>query len=252
MKTNGRWMTALLGAAFSLGLSQCGGSGEPSTIGSVEQAITNQWFQVNFNAYQQGNLNGQDGWHPLQVGDLSPNVVGPVDEGTYHHFNVAKMVNKGATSSAQRNITAAMSAQGKHICVLQARVNENVPANDQNKARFSFNDDDNAAVAKFNFSGNGILFIGGTYQHPVTAPLFPGDNGEPFERVWYRLVVTFDYDAGTVAAEVGKVGNPDVITATGPLALQPEAIASLAMTEFGRPGIDGAVLIDNILCYPQQ
>src|SRR5262249_15753491 len=117
---------AVLGGAFALALSQCGGeAGGKAPTNSTTEAITNQWANFNLNAYHQGDLDRQEGYSRLQPGDNSPNVVGPIDDGSYHHFNVVKMPNKSPSfSSAQHDVNPPTRAQGKQVCVFQARVND--------------------------------------------------------------------------------------------------------------------------------
>lgn len=230
---------------------------DPPVTGNTTQAIVNAWCNETFNSLTVGGLDGQPSnnpqWAPVMPTDQSPNVFGPVTDGD--HNNVVKLVNKsGNRSSAEKAISPNPADRFQNI-VFQVRVNSDVPAGPSRKTALVFADDDQAAVVKFYFNGSNIELCGSNYQDIDCLQLFPngvGDNGAPFQRIWYRVTVHLDLYVfnPTAYAEIGVVGDPHIITRTDLVTIESDPIQWLTMYEFGEE--DGAVLLDNLLCYPQQ
>jgi hypothetical protein len=246
----------VLGTALVVGVWGCAAPAESPTS-TATGAITHQWFQENFNNYALGALDGPSGWDRVRPEDASPNVFGPITDGTYSHGNVVKMVNKEIRSSAIKSVFADTTGRFQHF-IFQARVNDEVPANNTNKGVLSITDGFGAALVKVYFAGNGIRLCGSDYEEPDCQPFFPGDADEPFQRIWYRVVIHIDQDPGVqqAYAEIGVVGDPHIITRTGVVSTASDRVIGLnpvqavALYEFAQVG--GALLLDNMLGFPQQ
>jgi hypothetical protein len=206
------------------------------------------------------DLNGQCFWEPVRPEHASPMVV---DNATDDPGQAAKLLNHSSDINNQlftssRKATRTQPHTGKVSCSAWVRVNNNVPAVNLNKGALVIGDTGHAAAVKFNLGGKGISACGANYQDNNCPSLFPGDHGEQFQNIWYRVSAVLDLDARTASMSIGVVKQPDFKAVQVKLRDADDGvqdIGEVALFEYGRvldngQLMDGALLVDNILCIP--